>query len=259
MVKSDVKGTGPVTLQTVERAFSFLEAVASSEEQMTVRDVAQRLGLNITTAYHLFNTLTAAGYVTRRSDLTLHIGPKAALLYDGYLRGVSPQEHMNDVAQGLAAATRETAWVATLINGSVVVTAYTEGPQAVRASGQYIGLSGDEHVRSAGQAVLAYLGDDRREQVLSRSLADLDPAEAVGVRAELSKTLSVVRERGWAIDDETYVAGAVGIAAPYFAGLENVAGAVGIWAPAMRAHDNLDALVKQAVQAAMKASGIFGT
>ena len=54
------------TLQTVERALSFLEYVATAPVPPNVRDVAKALDLNITTSYHLLRTLVARMQVSPR-------------------------------------------------------------------------------------------------------------------------------------------------------------------------------------------------
>ena len=258
MGSSSPKKTAATTLQTVERALAFLELVAVSGGELTVRDVAGRLGVNLTTCYHLYNTLVAHGYVERNPDLTLRVGQQAAVLYDGYRRAFSGQRRMQEFVANLATETTETAWLSTLTGDAVVLTAYAEGPQAVRATGLYVGLTGLEHVRSSGRAVLAHLDDERREPILRKSLSGIAPAQHPAIRAALERDLAVIRERGWALDDETYIAGIVGLAAPFFSPDGAVLGAVGVWSPAGRAHRSVDVLAEQVVAAAGKAGVLFG-
>jgi IclR family acetate operon transcriptional repressor len=246
------------TLQTVERALAFLELVAVSSSELTVRDVAGRLGVNLTTCYHLYNTLAAHGYVERNPDLTLRVGRQAAVLYDGYRRGFSGQRRMQEFVAELAAETTETAWLSTLTGDSVVLTAYAEGPQPVRATGLYVGLTGLEHVRSSGRAVLAHLDEERRERILQKSLSGVAPAQRAGIREALKRDFAVIRERGWALDNEDYNAGIVGVAAPFFSPDGAVLGAVGVWSPAARARQSLDVLAGRLLAAAREASALFG-
>lgn len=255
---SQQKKTAATTLQTVERALAFLELVAVSGGELTVRDVAGRLGVNLTTCYHLYNTLVAQGYVERNPDLTLRVGRQAAVLYDGYRRAFSGQRQMQEFVADLASETTETAWLSTLTGDEVVLSAYAEGPQAVRATGLYVGLSGLEHVRSSGKAVLAHLDDERRERILRKSLSGIAQAQHSAIRVALERDLAVIRDRGWALDDEDYIDGIVGVAAPFFSPDGVVLGAVGVWAPAARAHQTLDILAEQVVAAARKAGALFG-
>ena len=250
--------TAAATLQTVERALAFLELIAMSGSELSVREVAGRLGINLATCYHLYNTLAAHGYVERNPDQTLRVGQQAAVLYDGYRRAFSGQRRMQEFVAELAAATTETAWLSTLAGDAVVLTAYAESPQPVRATGLYVGLAGLEHVRSSGKAVLAHLDDERRERILRKSLSGIAPAQHPAIRDALERDLAVVRERGWALDDEDYNAGIVGVAAPFFSSDGAVLGAVGVWAPSARAHQSLDVLAERVVAAAREASALFG-
>lgn len=258
MAQSENEGSAPATLQTVERALSFLETVAASEEPLTIRDVASLLGVNITTCYHLFNTLFARGYIDRNPDMTLRVGFQAAVVYDGYQHGSTTRQLMNELVVALARKTAETAWISTLVDDSVVLTGFEDGLQPVRATGLRVGLSGNEHKRASGRAVLAFADMALRDRILTRSMSDLKPAERKAVRAALDEELEVVRQRGWAMDDEVYQPGIVGIAAPYFSSDGDVLGAVGIWSPASRAHDILDSLVEAVCAAANDATSRFG-
>jgi IclR family acetate operon transcriptional repressor len=258
MASGSERKAAATTLQTVERALAFLELVAVSTSEMTVRDVAGRLGVNLTTCYHVYNTLTARGYVERNPDLTLRVGRQATVLYDGYLRGFSAQRRMQDFVAELAAETTETAWLSTLTGDAVVLTAYAEGPQPVRATGLYVGLTGLEHVRSSGRAVLAHLDEQGRERMLQKSLSGIAPAQHAEVRKALEEDFALTRQRGWALDDEDYIAGIVGVAAPFFSPDGAVLGAVGVWSPAARAHQSLDVLVERLLDAAREADALFG-
>ena len=257
MTPQTKNSVGTLTLQTVERALSFLEKVATSATPPTIREVAEGLGVNITTSYHLFNTLASRGYIERNPDLTLRIGFQAAVLFDGFKRGFSSQQQMNDLVTRLSTSTSETAWISMLSVDAVVLTAFVDGPQAVRATGLYVGLSGLEHVRSSGRAVLAFLDDEQRNAVLARSLSVVPPAQQPAIMDALNRDLVAIRERGWALDDQDYNTGIVGIAAPFFAGDGGVLGAVGIWAPASRAYDLQDGLVTAVLASAREATSLL--
>lgn len=53
-------------IQSVERAMSLLEAIASAGGEARLVDLAAQLGLNKSTLHGLLNTLSAMGYVSRR-------------------------------------------------------------------------------------------------------------------------------------------------------------------------------------------------
>lgn len=254
----NVKRRDATTLQTVSRALAFLDFVARSEHPPAVKEISAALDINITTTYHLYNTLFQSGYIERNPDATLRIGFASARLYDAYTRGNSEVEKMDEIVDRLAATTQETTWISRYVDDAVVLTAYHDGFLPVRATGLYLGLSGNEHQRSSGRAVLAYLDDADRSRVLDRSLGGADPEERARIEADLEPVLAEVRSKGWALDDEGYREGIIGLAVPFFSSSKHVLGAVGVWAPAERGRSNLDRLVADTVRAAATASEVFG-
>jgi IclR family acetate operon transcriptional repressor len=247
------------TLQTVDRALSFLECIANSATPPTIREIAGQLDLNITTCYHLYNTLAARKYVERNPDLTLRIGFQAASLFEGYKRGVSAHQVMRQLVNEISVSTSETAYLSMLVNEAVVLTALSEGPQAIRAGGLYVGLSGLEHVRSSGKAVLAFCSDEARSKILNKALSSTPPAQRAGIREAVMPDLAETRERGWALDEQGYEIGICGIAAPFFSETGDVLGAVGIWAPVARFQENKDSLVSHVLHAAAQATLTLGS
>ncbi|MFD5259051.1 IclR family transcriptional regulator [Streptomyces bobili] len=251
--------SGGVRLQTVERALAFLEIVATSPEPLTVRQVAEALGINVTTCYHLFNTLYDAGYIERNPDQTLRIGFEVAVLYDSYQRGSTPARAMSELVERLAEESRETAWISVYTADSVVLTAFVDGPQPVRATGLHVGLHGNEHVRSSGRAVLAHVDDAARARILDRAFEGVSSQERSAVEKSLEADLEEIRQRGWVLDDEAYIPGIVGVAAPFFTfDGHQVLGSIGIWSPASRAHEDLDRLIEAVTEASHRATAAIG-
>ena len=244
----------PTTLQTVERALAFLETVAQARRPPRLKEVAQALGINVTTSYHLLNTLQLAGYVTRDADGTLRMGGRTAILYQGLLRSFALSRELAPVVAELSASTGETAYIAALNREKVIIQALVEGNQAVRVTGLYVGFSGSEHIRASGKAVLAHLPDAMRDDMLRQCLPDPAAGELNAVFGELNR----VREQGWALDDGSFQEGVCCIAAPFFRSGGLVAGSVAVSAPAARFAAARDAITDAVLGSAQQASQIAG-
>lgn len=237
------------TLQTVERALSFLETVAEAQRAPHLKDVAQQLGLNITTSYHLLNTLQSRGYISRSSDRTLHIGGRIALLHQGLQRRFALGRDLHAAVEQLSADTEETAYLSRYSGDDVVIQSVVEATQAVRVTGLSVGFGGSEHVRASGKAVLAFLSDDKRMAVLRRSMPESTVREYAVTADELDAEWEQIRERGWAVDDEQFQDGVCCVAAPYFSPDGSVLGSIAVSVPAARfrqASDKLTTAVRQA-------------
>jgi DNA-binding IclR family transcriptional regulator len=242
------------TLQTVERALAFMETVAQARRPPRLKEVAQALGLNTTTSYHLLNTLLSAGYLVRDADGSLRIGSRAAILYQGLVRHFVIGRDLMPVVEELSARTGETAYVAALNRQGVVIQALAEGDHAVRATGLYVGFSGSEHIRASGKAVLAHLPAAPRDAMLARCMADATEDQLQAAAADLEK----VREQGWAIDEGRFQDGVCCISAPFFGSSGAVAGSVSVSVPATRFAATRGAIADAVRDAAAQASTILG-
>ena len=222
------------TLRTVERAISVLDLVATSSEPPRVRGVSQALGLNLSTAYHLVNTLIANGYLARDPNAGLRIGPRIAVLYAALERGTDHIRELRPFVESLAFESGETAYLTRWDGKSVVIAAVAEGRESLRVTGLQVGFSGSEDRRASGRAVLAFLPSQDLEAVTERLFEGLPPAAREARRTHLNTVLADVRAVGYATDVEDYEAGICCVAAPYFDAIGGVVGSVTVSAPTVR-------------------------
>jgi DNA-binding IclR family transcriptional regulator len=246
------------TLQTAQRALRFLEFVAQQPQPPQLKSVATALGINITTCYHLFNTLHAAGYVSRDADGAVRLGGQVAVLYSGLVRQVAAGRELQPILAELSAQTHETAYLAGLSAESVVIQAVVESGHAVRVTGLHVGFGGAEHVRASGKAVLAHLDDAARDRILDASMRELEPAARARVLRSLEPELLEIRSQGWAFDDQYFADTVCCVAAPYFDAAGDVAGSIAVSVPAGRFVDNRQTLITRVVAAAGEASSRLG-
>ena len=225
---------------------------------MRVRDVAEALGVKVTTSYHLLDTLLGVGYITRDPGGALRIGPRAVVLYNGLLRQFKPDEDLGPIVERLSAEMSETVYLCQLAQQAVVVQKLVEGVHAVRVAGLHVGYSGSEHVRASSKAVLAYMDAPERNAVLDRSTAAMTASARRACLAELHRELEVIRSQGWALDEEQFQVGASCVAAPYFRGGGRAVGSIAVSVPCMRFDSARDVLVAAVVSAAKDASEKLG-
>lgn len=248
----------PHTLQTVDRALSFLELVSTSNEPPTVKQVATALDVNLTTSYHLLRTLVARGYLERDDDGRLRLGGAVGTLAHAYLNGLNVRDDLARLVRHINDETNETAFLSTLDGRSVILKELVEGTQPLRVGGLTVGYAGPELRRASGRAVLAFLPEGPRDEIVSRNLQSMPPHERKHARRTLAQDVRKTRERGWAIDDETSEPGVTGIAAPIFDHNSDIYGAVGLVAPTTRATESHDDYVAVVVANADQATRLLG-
>lgn len=237
------------TLQTVERAMSFLEYIATAPSPPHIRDVATALDLNITTSYHLLRTLMARAWVKRDDDGRLELGDGIQVLTQNFRRHDSREQLLSPIVQRLTGSTMETAFLSLREGNGVVLKVLVEGSQRLRVAGLYVGLTGHEYRRAAGKAVLSHLDSSARAALLEESLAGLPAQQRKAILKSLDKELPLTAARGWSADNGQIEDGIISIGAPIFDAKGEVQGAVGIVTPIFRM-DRSPEVFRQAVQAA---------
>ncbi|MCY7413690.1 MAG: IclR family transcriptional regulator [Salinibacterium sp.] len=222
-------------LRTVQRALEVLEIVATSRERLQVRGVSQALNHNLSSTYHIVNTLLAEGYLDRRADGTLGIGGKIGMLNEALVRGYELLELARPIVEDLASSTGETVYLTRFTGRAAVIQLVIESDHSLRVSGLAVGYSGNEDRRASGRAILAHVDNERLTETLTASIGGEEPAGLDKRIRYAHKAIDEVRAAGFAFDDEEFETGVSCVAAAYFASNGTVAGSVALSAPSVRA------------------------
>lgn len=92
----------------------------------------------------------------------------------------------------------------------------------------------DLHTGASGRAVMAFLPEDERAEVIARTRLVPATEHSITSAIELERVLVEVRARGYAFSQEERRLGGVGIAAPVFGPGRHVIGEVGLSVPTQR-------------------------
>ncbi len=244
------KNERATTLKTVDRALSVLEIVATAPAPLPVRRVATALGHNVSSTYHLVNTLVARGYLTKDGAGDLRIGARVGTLYAALTRTSDLARQMRPILERLAAECGETVYLTHLIADRVVIEIVIESAQSLRVTGLAVGYSGSEDRRASGRVVMAFLPPAELELVLEHAHLGLSPEEKGSRRAKLFTDLPKIRELGFAYDNQLFEAGILGLAAPFFDAHGDVLGSVTVTAPTVREVQLLGPIKEQVLDAA---------
>lgn len=201
-------------IHSVSRALRILEEVARADRPLTVKVVARRCGLNLSTAYHLVRTLCYEGYLRRRPDGDYVVGSQVAERFHEMLEAFERPPRASAVLRHLAAASGHTAYLAQLADARLVVVDVAEGPRSPWLEDLQAGLETAPHATALGKALLLALPSRARRGVLTeyglRRFTSSTPASVEDVEAELAglRPGQVVEEHGQ-FREEVACAGAV--------------------------------------------------
>ena len=158
-------------------------------------------------------------------------------------------------AESLAQRAGQAVWVATLSGSRVIVLHHVFRPDNTVQILE-VGAAIPWHACALGHAIVAYLPTAARTRALTGDLAPLT-GRTKTTRSALSRALTQVRQRGYAVEDQEATVGDAGIAAPILARDGVVAGAIGVVGAADRllARSTREELVRAVTEAARAVCG----
>jgi DNA-binding IclR family transcriptional regulator len=154
-------------IQSVSRAFRILEEVGAGRAPLTVKAIARRCQLNLSTAYHLVRTLTYEGYLVRSPDGGFVLGSAVARRFHDLLASFDQPPQVREVLRHVAAMTQRTAYLGRFVSGRIVITDMVEGPLSPHLEDLEVGLDVAAHATVIGKVLLAALPRARRAEYLA--------------------------------------------------------------------------------------------
>lgn len=241
MSGENIDGHPPITprvvgAQTISRAFAVLRLFRDHGTELGVGQVAQELGLNLTTVHRIMRALVAEGYLAQDAESERYYLGTAALLLGQAAHRNFGLDVVYPVLQNLAAQTGESVNLGVLADNVAVVVERIESPQALRFT-QPPGTRVALHASAMGKALLAFNADVYRQFLQGKSRLKTITPKTHSTSKSLSKDLEQTRVRGWSIDDEESTLGVRCVGAPIRDASGNSRAAIAVQAPAVRMPD----------------------
>jgi DNA-binding IclR family transcriptional regulator len=224
---------GKARLSSVANSIRLLNSFSGEEDELGITTLATRLRLAKSTVHRLAATLTGAGFLEQNSDTG-----KYRLGMALFELGALVRRRMDVANEGrpklreLLEKTGETVQLGVVDHLSVLYVYEMESPRAIRMAAA-VGGRAPLHCTAVGKVLLAFQPPEFVERVLQAGLTAYTPKTLTRREAVLS-TLTEVRAREHAIDDEESEPGLRAIAAPIRNHNGAVVAAVGVAAPVQR-------------------------
>ena len=191
------QGTGAV--QSVERVFHLLEVVADAEREMSLSELSQAVELPLPTIHRLLRTLVGPGYIRQLPNRTYVLGPRLIWLGEAATRQLGPTGR--PFLQHLADELGESANMAALDGQMIVYVGQVQSNRSMRMFTE-VGRRAFPHATGVGKALLATLPNAEVEKIVRGTGMPQPTSKSAASLEELFERLDVVREQGFAIDDE---------------------------------------------------------
>ncbi|MFB6109162.1 MAG: IclR family transcriptional regulator [Haloplanus sp.] len=227
-------GKSPRTLKTVERTVEIVEALETLDGA-GVTELAAHLDMSKSTTYHYLATLQQEDFVVKNGE-QYELGLQF-LLSGEYVRNQNRlYKYGKDEVEDLAEATGEYANLFTEQHGKGINLYKVRGSDAVGSGYQTNKLQRPDylHCTATGKAILAYLPEERVDEILDQHGLPAQTANTITDRSDLFEKLETVRERGYAYNDEEEVEGLRAVGAPVIDRNDNVLGSLSVAGPTSR-------------------------
>jgi DNA-binding IclR family transcriptional regulator len=246
-------------IQSLERAFAIVEAVAGRPAGINLVELSKAVGLHNSTAFHLVKTMVQLGYLAQMPESKRYrIGAKLFSLAAGALEENTFLALATPVLQSLSGATGETAHFAIRSGAEIVVIARTAGSGLLQLMDR-TGSQRPAHATALGKVLVSALNDAQVRQFLGPEPLRRFTRKTIVEREALLREIAEVRKKGVAYDDGEYDADIRCVAVPVYDFAGRVAGAIGISGALWRlTQQTLQAKAQQVREAARVLSGQLG-
>ncbi len=220
--------------QTLERAMALLDCFTQEQPEMGVREAARRLNWSSSTTGRMMTALKELGILSQNPETRAYaLGGKVLAWAGVYTATLDVRNRALPILEELYRQTSETVSLYVLEGNERVCVERFESPHNVRIVAR-IGRRLPLHAGSAGKVFLAYLPEQRREEILrSAPLISFTPKTIIDLDL-LRKEIRKIRQQGYAVSNGEWILEAAGVASPVFDQNGEIAAAVTIYGPAQR-------------------------
>jgi len=224
-------------IRAVDRALDLLTAFSTLEPELTLSELASRLGLSKSTTYRLLVTLESRGYVERNDQTAGYsLGVACLDLGNVFLSQVDLRARALPFMEDLRKECKETVHLGILDANrmEVIYLEKLEGLLPVVMTGSRVGARVPAHCTALGKCMLGQLPEGVVRDFYAREgLRPYTPNSVVDLD-DLLRELVETGQRGFAIDHVEHELGVKCVAAPIWNHEKSIVGAISVSGPANR-------------------------
>ena len=215
-------------IESLAKGLQVLRLFDETSRTLRLRDVADRTGIPMPTAFRIVSTLEEEGFLDRDEDGVLHPGVTVLTLGSAALRGSSLVQASERPLRALAASTGETVNLGVLQGSDVLYLVRLRNADLVTANIQ-VGSTLPAAFTSMGKTLLAHLDHDELDERVPDSIFGTGQGpNAIASRRALVAQLAEVRRQGYAVQDQELALGLRSVAVPVFAGAQRPVAAINV-------------------------------
>ena len=220
------------TIPNLKKACDVLKALSKETQGLSLPEISEQLDIPRTTALRILSTFCDEG-MTKKVDTRYCLGDSLIRLGLCALAELDIRTICAPVLRDLADKTGETAHLAVLSGDKALILEVCDSPHPLRVASRP-GALATLHCSATGKVMIAFSKNGALEAPLEKLELARQTSNTITDIAALHKEMSVIRARGYALDDEEYHTGVRCLAAPVWDAAHNVVAAIGITGTASR-------------------------
>ena len=244
-------------VRAVERAVQILSSLDDEHPERSLSEIVQATGLHKATTHRILMTLLNCGFVDRTAGGEKYrLGLRMIGLGLGVLNRFDFRQEALPHMEQLVERFQETCDLGVFDRGQVLDLEVMHGKYALTVAAR-VGRHLPAHCTAGGKVLLAFLSPEVVESVLNAPLAAYTE-NTITSPARLGEELEVVRQRGYALDDEEFEAGIRAVAVPIWDVEGSVIAQMSILGPTSRLTLECIPEIAQALKEAASAISVQG-
>jgi DNA-binding IclR family transcriptional regulator len=255
-MKTKVKAIdSPYQVQVLDRALGILDLLADESPELGPSEVSERTGLHKSTVHRLLQVLERHRLIEKKAQNGKYrLGLKLFELGSKAVAQINLRECALPYLERLVLETGETAHICVLDGDRMLSIANVESPRTLRTPST-VGRRTPLHCTSVGKALLAFLPEDEQNELIKKLELTAYTRHTLTKPARLKAELKLIRQLGYAMDDEEIEEGLRCIGAPVMDHSGRVVAAMSIAGPAFRLTENrIPAVARSVIRAANELS-----
>jgi IclR family KDG regulon transcriptional repressor len=251
--------SSPYRVQVLERSLGILDLLCSDGPELSLIELSERLQLHKSTTHRLIGVLEQYRFVEKSTSTGRYrLGLKLFELGSKAIAHIDWKERARRYLERLAYETGETAHLCILDDGEVLYLEKVEAPRTVRVP-SIVGRRYPAHCGAAGKTLLAFQPEEEIAELIKRRGLKAYTRNTLTTPAQLRDGLRLVREQGYAIDNEEFEEGLECIGAPIRDYSGKVVAAISIAGPTFRVNEEkLPLLARSVIDVAHELSADLG-
>jgi DNA-binding IclR family transcriptional regulator len=221
-------------VQTIERISLILEMVGQNVHGISIRDLSAGLKLPKGTVHRLLSSLSYFGYIRQDPETKSYfLGLKLMELSTHLGNQLDFRKVAEPILRDLAEKTKQTAHMVILDRNEVVYIEKieTQQPAGGLKMASRVGSRNPVHSSAVGKILLSYCPEEAVEVFLQEKGLPRRTANTITDPALFRDHLKIVRNQGYAIDDEENEQGIRCLGAPIFDGKGRPVAAISVSGP----------------------------